>query len=133
MSDLWLDVHEVGDGLAGLAHRAPLEPLPDLEEQHHGDGLGEHDLGDARQGRYEERTESGDGHEEVLVEHLSVADVACGLEEDVVPDDEIRGKEDGQLDDCVRVQYVMQRESDGEKRTADSHPACEDVQVIAFT
>ena len=58
------DVHEGGDGLAGLAHGVVLEELAGLVEEHDKDRLGVLPGGEGPHG--------GQGHEEVFVENLAV-------------------------------------------------------------
>ena len=69
------DIHHGCDGFARFAYGVALEQLADLVEQHHGATfrhrrlrVGERDHGESAYG--------GDGHEQVLVEHLAVLDVA---------------------------------------------------------
>ena len=83
------NVHHGCDGFAGLAHGVALEQLADLVEQHHGATfrhrrlrVGERDHGECADG--------GDGHEQVLVEHLAVFDVAGCPQQHIVAGDEVR-------------------------------------------
>ena len=75
------DVHQGGDGLAGLAHGVVLEQLSHLVEEHH-----EHRLA-VLPGA--EGAHGGQGHEEILVKDLAVCDVADGPPYDVPADDEV--------------------------------------------
>ena len=64
------NVHQGGNGLAGLAHGVILEQLAHLIEEHHKYGLA---VFPGAEGTY-----GGQGHEEVLVEDLAICDVADG-------------------------------------------------------
>ena len=84
------NVHQRRDVAAGLADGVALEQLADLVEEHDRHGLvivaalfidGERDGADR-----------GDCHQEVLVEHLMVADALPCLAQDVVADGDIGGK-----------------------------------------
>ena len=78
------DVHQGGDGLAGLAHGIVLEQLPHLVEEHN-----EHRLSvlPGAKGPH-----SGQGHEKVLVKDLSVCNIADGFIEHIPADDGIGNK-----------------------------------------
>ena len=78
MGDVGTDVHEVGDAVTGLALSIALEEFADLEEEHHEDSLGVLGLGSGKE-TDEQGTESGDGHEEMLVEGVTVGDTLPGL------------------------------------------------------
>ena len=83
------NVHHGCDGFARFAHGVALEQLADLVEQHHSATfrhrrlrVGERDHGECANG--------GDGHEQVLVEHLAVFDVAGCPQQHIVAGDEVR-------------------------------------------
>ena len=78
MGDVWTDVHEVGDAVAALAFGIALEEFTDLEEEHHEDGFWELRLS-PRQETDAEGANGGNGHEEMLVEHLTLSDTLPGL------------------------------------------------------
>ena len=66
------------------AHGVGLEPLPHLVEEHHGDGL---QVVPVLIHRQRQSADGGHGHQEVLVEHLPVADAPERLFQDVMADD----------------------------------------------
>ena len=90
------NVHHVGDALTRLAHRIALEQLAHLVEQHHRCTLGHVRLRvrEQHQGKSAHR---GDGHEEVLVEHLTVNDVAHRFVQHIVACDKKRDKVQSEL------------------------------------
>ena len=100
------DVHHGGDGLAALAYRVALEQLAYLVEQHDGCAFGHVGVGVGEE-YHRKRAQGGHGHEEVLVEHLAMADVVEGLAKDVVAGD---GEGDGeQHEACVHVARRAER------------------------
>ena len=86
------DVHHGGDGLAALAHRIALEQLAYLVEQHDGCTFGHVGVGVGEE-HHRKCAQGGHGHEEVLVEHLTMADVVESLADNVVAGD---GEGDGE-------------------------------------
>ena len=125
------DVHERRDVPAALADRVALEQLADLVEQHNGDGLGEVRV--LFVDRQRDRTERGDGHQEVFVEHTAVADALGGLFQDIIADDQIRHGEQhdphhaGHRDE-LRDQQQHDRDADPDQhfflflRHGEAHP-----------
>ena len=112
------DVHQAGDGLAGLAHGVALEQLAHLVEQHDEHGLGVLALAEEAGAKGPHR---GQGHEEVLVEHLAVGDVADSPPEHVPADDEVGGQKQGEAPKAlIGHQYRgdEQHRADGD---ADEH------------
>ena len=75
------DVHQRGNALAALAHSVVLEQFAHLVEQHNRRALVV-----VAQGH---RTHGGNGHQEVLVEHLAVENAAHGFFQHVVADDKV--------------------------------------------
>ena len=73
MGDVRTDVHEVGDAVAGLALSVTLEEFTNLKEKHHEYCLGVLGLGSGKE-TDEQGTDSGDGHEEMFVEGVTVGD-----------------------------------------------------------
>ena len=71
MSHVGPDVHQMADALTALALGIALEELAHLEEEHDEDRLGELGLG-TRQEADAEGSDSGDGHEEMLVEGIAM-------------------------------------------------------------
>ena len=63
----------MGDTVAGLALGVTLEEFADLEEEHHEDSLGILRLGSWEEAD-KQSADSGDGHEEVLVEGVTLHD-----------------------------------------------------------
>ena len=97
------DVHHVGDGLAAFADGVALEELSHLVEQHNR-GAFCHVRPRFREEHHGERADGRDGHEEVLVEDLAVADVLDGFDDDVVAGDEVGNEEERELEvDGVRL------------------------------
>ena len=84
------NVHEAGDGFPGFAHGVALEQLPHLVEQHDEHGLGVLALAEKSGAEGPHR---GQGHEEVLVEHLAMGDVPGGLPQHIPADDKIGRQE----------------------------------------
>ena len=97
------DIHHVGDGLAAFTDSVALEELSHLVEQHNRGTFG-HVWPRFGEKHHGERADGCDGHEEVLVEDLAVADVLDGFDDDVVAGDEVGGEEERELEvDGVRL------------------------------
>ena len=90
------DVHHVGDGFTALAYGVALEQLAHLVEQHDGRAFGHVRVAVGEQ-HQRERADGGHAHEEVLVEHLAVADVLRRAQQHVVAGDEIGDEEQREL------------------------------------
>ena len=73
-----------------------LKQFANLEEQHDEDGLGKLRL-HSRQEADEQRTDSGDAHEQVLVERLALEDAFYGLGQHVIADEQIGHEKHQQL------------------------------------
>ena len=73
MCNIWSYVHQMCDALTALALGVALEEFTHLEEEHHKDRFGEFRLS-PRQETDAESTNGGNGHEEVLVESITVGD-----------------------------------------------------------
>ncbi len=80
------DIHQVRDVPAGAVDGVILEELADLVKEHDG-----HRLQILLQ---QKRADGGDAHEEILIEYLAVANVAEGLPQHLVAEDEIGGQEE---------------------------------------
>ena len=90
------NIHHIGNGLARFTNRIALEQLAYLVEQHYRGAFGHVrvGIGEQHQGK---RANRGNGHKEVLVEHLAVADVARRLQQNVVTRNKVRDKEQNEL------------------------------------
>ncbi len=80
------EVHHRGNGFTGASHGVILEELADLIEEHNGDSLREIAQG--------QRAEGGDGHQEILIEDLSVKDVRERLAQHFPADGQVRSHVD---------------------------------------
>ena len=78
MGDVWTDVHEVSDAVAGLALGVTLEEFANLKEEHHEDSLGVLGLG-TREETDQQGSDGSDGHEDMFVEGVAVGDSLPGL------------------------------------------------------
>ena len=118
------DIHHGCDGFARFAHGIALEQLADLVKQHYRATFGHRRLsvGERDHGECADR---GDGHEQVLVEHLAVFDVAGSAEQHIVSGDQIGNQVQGEQEiDRSRFaseqvgerQQVLADEDDGEYR-----------------
>ena len=103
------DVHEGGNGLPGTAYGVVLEQLAHLVKEHD-----KHRFGVLRG---EEGAYRGQGHEKILVEDLSVGDVADGLPQHIPADDgigdQVQGPQ-GEIWPALSVDAVICQE--GERR-----------------
>jgi hypothetical protein len=88
MRHIRTDVHEVGDAVAGLALGVTLEEFANLEEKHHEDSLWILRLGSGEK-TYQQGTDSGDGHEEMFVEGITVDDTFPRLLERLMTDEQV--------------------------------------------
>ena len=89
------NVHKRGDRFSRLARCVTLEEFTDLIEQQNGATFIEAFLFKSRHTCVDtksERTERGNAHKQVFVEHLSVNDVAPCPEQNVIADCDIHGK-----------------------------------------
>ena len=84
------DIHQFADVFAAFADSIGLKPFADLIKEHHRNGFGvvarivvEGNCNGA---------ERGNRHQEVFVENAAVANALCGLEENVIADQEIGNK-----------------------------------------
>ena len=93
------DIHERGYRLAALADRDALEQLADLIEYH--DRRGFAVIADA------ERADSGDGHEEMLIEHLTVGNIAYSVPQDIVAYHKIRRDIQQQFFPALKAEYLV--------------------------
>ena len=96
VGEIGRDVHHVGDRLARFAHGVALEQLAHLVEQHDGRAFGHVRVAVGEQ-HQRERADGGHAHEEVLVEHLAVADVLRRAQKHVVAGDEVGDEEEREL------------------------------------
>ena len=83
------NVHQAGNGAAGLGHRIGLEPLAHLIEQHNGYALGVF--------AQDQRTDCCDGHKEILVKHLTMQDVGDGFPDNIPANHRIADEVDAHL------------------------------------
>ena len=84
MRNIRSNVHQVGNAVAALPLGITLKEFANLKEQHDEDGLWELRLG-TWQETDAKRTDSGDGHQEVLVEHIALGDAFPRLMQCFVP------------------------------------------------
>ena len=75
------DIHQRGNGGAGLSHGVILKQFAGLVEQHDEHGLGIVACGESANG--------GEGHQEVLVKYLPVDDAQNRLPQHVITDDQV--------------------------------------------
>ena len=116
------DVHHGRDGLAALAHGVALEELAHLVEEHDRGALGHVGLGLGEQ-HHRKGAERCHRHEEGLVEGVSSANVARGLEQGLVAGDEVGDEEEGK----ARVDVARRAKDAGEKpRLLHDHHCRED-------
>ena len=95
MGHIGTDIHEVGDTVATLALSIALEELAYLEKEHDKHSLRELSLG-SRQETYEQGTNGGHRHEEMLIESIAMTQALDGLLECVVTNEEVRNHVDEQ-------------------------------------
>ena len=95
MGHIGTDIHEVGDAVATLALCIALEELAYLEKEHDKHSLRELSLG-SRQETYEQGSDGGHRHEEMLVESVAMTQALDGLLECVVTNEEVRNHVDEQ-------------------------------------
>ena len=89
------DLHQVRDRPPAAPLGILLEELPELEEEHNEDRLGELALRPGQEA-YPQCPKSGDAHQEVLVQQLSLRYSLRRLPQRIVPDDEVRDEVDEQ-------------------------------------
>ncbi len=95
---VWANVHQAGNGAAGLGNSVGLEPLAYLIEQHH-----RHALGMFPQ---DQCADSRNRHKEVLVKHLTMQDVGDGFPDNIPADHRIADEIDPQLRPALRVEQA---------------------------
>ncbi|MPN38587.1 hypothetical protein SDC9_186111 [bioreactor metagenome] len=76
-------IHQAGNGAAGLIHSVALKQLADLIKQHDGHGLRVFADGD--------RADGGQGHQEVLVKYLPAHDALYGAQQHIIADQRVGG------------------------------------------
>ena len=113
------DVHQGADVPAALAHGVALEQLTDLVEQHDGDAL--YIVAALRPDGQEERTQGGDGHQEVLVKDAAVDDALARLAQDVVADHQIGDQVGDQLGDAGQRDELQGQQHGRRNEDADQH------------
>ena len=91
------NLHHLGNRAARPVHGVVLEQLAYLVKEHDGGALGHVRLtfGEKDEGK---RADGGDGHEQVLVEGLTVHDAVPGAREHIVAGDEVGHEKAGELD-----------------------------------
>ena len=121
MRHIRADVHQMGDALPALALSITLEEFADLEEKHHENGLRELGLC-PRQETDAEGTDSGDGHQEVLVERVAVGDALPRLMQRLMAYEQIRNEVDEQQLPLgeLRVWAVLDEDSDNQEDDGDA-------------
>ncbi len=85
------DIHQGADVLSAASHGHGLEQLANLIEEHDRHTLGELALQPPALivNAQQHGSHRGNGHQEVLVEHLPVADAQCRLAQDVIAYNEV--------------------------------------------
>ena len=81
------DVHEVADVPAALSHGVALEPLPDLIEQHHGNGF--RVVAAALEQCQSKGSHGSHCHQEALIKYLMIPNPLPGLPENIIADDPV--------------------------------------------
>ncbi|CUN71746.1 Uncharacterised protein [Flavonifractor plautii] len=107
------DIHQGGDGLAGLVYGIALEELAHLVEQHDEYGLGVFAGG---QGAH-----SGQGHQKVFIKDLAVGDVAHGPPQDIPGNDGIGDQKGEQPQPSLRGQEKCDRKEHCAGEDAEEH------------
>ena len=113
------DVHQRRDVAAGLADRVALEQLADLVEQHNGHGLVI--VAALFVDRERDGADRGDRHQKVFIEHLMVADALEGFAQNVVADDDIRGKIEDRGDEHRQRRELCYKEQHRRDQDAIKH------------
>ena len=122
----------MGDAFAAPALGIALEQLADLEEQHHEHGFRKLGLR-ARQEAYAERAYGGDGHQEVLVEHVSFDYALRGLHEGLAAYKQIRDEIDQQELPGLHSAFLLNQHRGGKKHRRQSYqnnPALHSAIVV---